>query len=114
MAYFDNKSMSMLAGVVAGGIGAYLGYEQAAATGVNPFLGAAIYGGAGFVIGSAGAFLLKSLSQFLVFILLIAAILYVARDPIEQMTGMDPVDAVMNTLQGWGIPVGGVPPSNAG
>lgn len=109
MAYMNNGNVSMLAGVVAGGIGAYLGYEQATATGVNPFLGAAIYGGAGFVIGAAGAFILKSLSQFLIFALLIVAIVYFARDPIEQMTGIDPVDAVLTTLQGWGLPVGGPP-----
>ncbi len=113
MAYMDNKNVSVLAGVVMGGVGAYLGFEQAASTGVSPFLGALIFGGAGFVIGSAGAFLLKSLAQFLIFFLLIAAIVYFARDPIEQMTGMDPVDAVLNLLRSWGIPIGG-PPSDGG
>ena len=106
MAYMDNRNVSVLAGVVTGGIGAYLGFEQADATGVSPFLGALIYGGAGLVLGMAGAFLLKSLAQFLIFLLLIGAIVYFARDPIEQMTGMDPVDAVLNTLRGFGIPIG--------
>ncbi|MGB3625936.1 MAG: hypothetical protein WA989_08905 [Henriciella sp.] len=109
MAYMANRNVSVLAGVVGGGIGAYLGYEQAAATGVNPFLGAAIYGAGGFIIGSAGAFILKSLSQFLIFALLIAAIIYFAQEPIEQMTGINPVDAILNILRDWGIPVGGPP-----
>ena len=107
MAYMANRNVSVLAGVIGGGIGAYLGYQQAAATGVNPFLGAAIYGAGGFVVGSAGAFLLKSLAQFLVFLLMVVAIVYFAQEPIEQMTGVNPVDAVITLLNGWGIPVGG-------
>lgn len=109
MAYMANRNISVLADVVGGGIGAYLGYEQAAATGVNPFLGAAICGAGGFIIGAAGAFILKSLTQFLIFALLIAAIVYFAQEPIEQMTGINPVDAVMTMLRSWGIPVGGPP-----
>ena len=50
MAYMDNRNVSMAAGVIIGGIGAYLGFEQAAATGVSPILGALIFGAAGFVV----------------------------------------------------------------
>lgn len=114
MAYMQNRNVSVLAGVVMGGVGAYLGFEQATATGVNPFLGALIFGGAGFVIGMAGAFILKSLSQFLIFLLLISAIIYFARTPIERMTGVDPVDSVVTVLQNLGLPVGDAPPPGDG
>lgn len=114
MAYMQNRNLSVMAGVIVGGIGAYLGYEQAAATGVNPFLGALIFGAGGFIIGSAGAFLLKSLTQFLIFILLMAAIIYFAQSPIEQMTGVNPVDAFLNILRNLGIPVGDAPPPPGG
>ncbi|WP_084398193.1 hypothetical protein [Henriciella aquimarina] len=114
MAYMHNRNTSVLAGVITGGIGAWLGFEQAAATGVNPFLGALIFGGAGFVIGMAGAFILKSLAQFLIFILLIAAIVYFARGPIEKMTGMDPVDSVLTVLENFGLPVNGDAPPTGG
>lgn len=114
MAYMENRNLSVVAGVVMGGVGAYLGYEQAAATGVNPILGALIFGGAGFIIGAAGAFILKSLTQFLIFILLIAAIVYFAQTPIEKMTGVNPVDAFLTILRNFGLPVGEAPPPPPG
>ena len=106
MAYMDNRNVSIVAGVVIGGIGAYLGFEQAASTGVSPILGAMIFGAAGFVVGMAGAFIFKSLAQFLVFLVLIGAIIYFAQDPITQMTGINPVDAVLTFLRSFGLSFG--------
>ena len=108
MAYMDNRNVSMAAGVIIGGIGAYLGFEQAASTGVSPILGALIFGAAGFVVGMAGAFIFKSLAQFLVFLVLIGAIIYFAQDPITQMTGINPVEAVLNILRNLGLTIGEV------
>ena len=106
MAYMENRNVSIAAGVIIGGIGGYLGFEQAAATGVSPILGALIFGAAGFVVGMAGAFIFKSLAQFLVFLVLIVAIIYFAQDPITQMTGINPVEAVLNILRGFGLSIG--------
>ena len=106
MAYMANRNVSLAAGVVIGGIGAYLGFEQAAATGVSPILGALIFGAAGFVVGMAGAFIFKSIAQFAVFLVLIGAIVYFAQDPITQMTGINPVDAVLGILRDFGIAIG--------
>lgn len=108
MAYMDNRNVSVVAGVVIGGIGAYLGFEQAASTGVSPFLGALIFGAAGFVVGMAGAFIFKSIAQFLVFLVLIGAIIYFAQDPITQMTGINPVEAVLTFLRSLGLTIGEV------
>lgn len=106
MAYMENRNVSIAAGVIIGGIGGYLGFEQAAATGVSPILGALIFGAAGFVVGMAGAFIFKSLAQFLVFLVLIGAIIYFAQDPITQMTGINPVEAVLNILRSFGLSIG--------
>lgn len=106
MAYMDNRNTSVVAGVIIGGIGGYLGWEQAAATGVSPILGALIFGAAGFVVGMAGAFIFKSLAQFAVFLVLIGAIVYFAQGPITQMTGINPVDAVLGFLRNFGIAIG--------
>ncbi|MEQ8557026.1 MAG: hypothetical protein RIB03_01820 [Henriciella sp.] len=106
MAYMQNRNVSVVAGIIIGGIGGYLGWEQAAATGVSPILGALIFGAAGFVVGMAGAFIFKSLAQFLVFLVLIGAIIYFAQDPITQMTGINPVEAVLGFLENFGIAIG--------
>ncbi len=82
-----------VAGLVLGGIGAYCGYRQAEITGQSPVEGALIFGGAGFLLGGLGAFILKSFFQFAAYFILLAIGVFVFRDQIEAMTGIDPVEA---------------------
>lgn len=103
MAYNSGVRLAGLAGIVGGGLGAYLGYNQAIATGMPPVQGALIMGAIGMVVGSAGAFVLKSAMQFIVYLIMLGLIVYIFRDAIEGMTGVNPVDAVLNTLGAWGI-----------
>lgn len=103
MAYNSGVQLAGLAGIIGGGVGAYLGYNQAIATGMPPVQGALIMGAIGMVLASAGAFVLKSAMQFVVYLIMLALVVYIFRDPIEGMTGVNPVDAVYNTLGSWGI-----------
>lgn len=103
MAYNSGVRLAGLAGIVGGGLGAYLGYNQAIATGMPPVQGALIMGAIGMVVGSAGAFILKSAMQFIVYVIMLGLVVYIFRDTIEGMTGVNPVDAVLNTLGAWGI-----------
>lgn len=106
MAYNSGTGLASLAGVIGGGIGAYLGYNQGLVTdGISPVQGALIMGAIGLVIGSAGAFILKSLMQFIIYIIMFALLAYIFRGQIEALTGIDPVAAVQNTLNSWGLPV---------
>lgn len=105
MAYMRGGGVSGLAGLVGAGLGGYLGYTQAVATELPPVQGALALGLAGLVLGSAGAFILKSLVQFLIYVLIIAAMAFVFRDQIEGATGIDPVEATLNVLRGWGVPI---------
>ncbi len=110
MAYASGVRLSSLAGVVGGGLGAYLGYNYAGAPGVediSPIQGALILGALGLVVGSAGAFILRSLVQFLIYLILIGLVAYFLRDPIDSMTGIDPVTAFLTVLHNFGIPVPG-------
>jgi hypothetical protein len=109
MAYNSGVQLAGLAGIIGGGIGAYLGYNQAAEVGMEPWQGALILGGIGLVVASAGAFVLKSAMQFVIYVILILGLIYFLRAPIQQLTGIDPVAAVFNTLEGWGVPVGDIP-----
>ncbi len=109
MAYNSGVQLAGLAGIIGGGIGAYLGYNQASAIGMDPLQGAAILGGVGLVAASAGAFVLKSAMQFIIYIILFLALAYFFRNQIEALTGINPVSAVFNTLESWGIPVGDIP-----
>lgn len=104
MAYNSGVRLAGLAGIVGGGLGAYLGYNQGMVTeGISPVQGALIMGAIGMVVGSAGAFVLKSAMQFIVYLIMLGLIVYIFRDAIEGMTGVNPVDAVLNTLGAWGI-----------
>lgn len=103
MAYNSGTKLASLAGVIGAGVGAYLGYNQAIATDMPPIQGALIMGAIGLVVGSAGAFILKSAMQFIVYIIMILAVSYFFRDQIEAMTGIDPVAAVENTLNAIGL-----------
>lgn len=105
MAYNSGVRLAGLAGIVGGGLGAYLGYNQAIAMdgSISPVQGALIMGAVGMVAGSAGAFVLKSAMQFIIYLIMLGLIVYIFREPIEGLTGINPVDAVLNTLGGWGI-----------
>lgn len=106
MAYASGVQLSGLAGVVGAAVGGYIGYTQAAdVSNLTPIAGALIMGGAGLVAGSAGAFLLKSLMQFLIYIIMFGVVIYVFQHQIESMTGINPVQAVLNFLGDLGLPV---------
>ncbi|MEL6244840.1 MAG: hypothetical protein AAFY43_06705 [Pseudomonadota bacterium] len=110
MAYASGIKLSSLAGLIGAGVGGYLGYNYAGAPGVEsitPVQGALILGGVGLVVGSAGAFILRSLMQFLIYIVLMGILAYFFRDQIEAMTGVDPVTALLSVLDRFGIPVPG-------
>jgi hypothetical protein len=57
------------------------------------------------VAGSAGAFILKSLMQFVIYIILFGIVAFVFQNQIEAMTGINPVTAVLGVLRDWGLPV---------
>jgi hypothetical protein len=66
-------------------------------------------GGVGLVAGSAGAFILKSVMQFLIYAIMLAVLVFVFQNQIEGMTGINPVDATISFLRGLGLPVGAIP-----
>ncbi len=103
MAYNSGVQLAGLAGIVGGGLGAYLGYNYAIAEGMSPVQGALILGAVGMIAFSAGAFVLKSVIQFVVYVILLGLVVYIFREPIEGLTGINPVEAVHTTLSGWGI-----------
>ena len=105
MAYNSGTGLASLAGVIGGGIGAYLGYNEAMEIGMQPVQGALIMGAVGLVVGSAGAFILKSLAQFLIYIVMFALLAYIFREQIEALTGINPVEALETTLGKLGLDV---------
>ncbi|KCZ88879.1 hypothetical protein [Hyphomonas johnsonii] len=110
MAYASGVQVSGLAGVVGAAVGGYIGFTQAAdVSNLSPITGALVLGGVGLVAGSAGAFLLKSLMQFVIYVILIAVLAYFFQTQIEQMTGINPVEATLSFLTDLGIPVGRIP-----
>ena len=109
MAYASGVRLSSLAGIVGAGIGGYIGYTQAdTVSDLPPLTGALILGGVGLVAGSAGAFILKSMMQFLIYAIMFGVVIFVFQDQIEAMTGMNPVDATLGVLRDIGIPVGAI------
>jgi ABC-type lipoprotein release transport system permease subunit len=107
MAYASGVRLSSLAGLIGAGVGGYIGYSQAAnVSDLTPVTGALILGGVGLVAGSAGAFLLKSLMQFLIYAIMLGVVVFVFQGQIEGMTGINPVDATLSFLEGLGLPVG--------
>ena len=109
MAYASGVQLSGLTGLIGGGVGAYVGYTEAAdISNLTPVAGALILGGVGLVVGSAGAFLLKSLMQFVIYVVLMAVLGYFFQHQIEAMTGINPVAATLSLLRDFGIPVGGL------
>jgi hypothetical protein len=105
MAYNSNPELAGLAGIIGAAVGGYMGYNQAAAVGMEPLQGALILGGAGLVLGSAGAFILKSVMQFVIYVIMLGVIAYFLQGPIEKLTGVNPAKAAVTTLRGWGIPL---------
>jgi hypothetical protein len=106
MAYASGIRISSVAGVIGAGVGGYIGYTQAAdVSNLSPVAGALILGAIGFVAGSAGAFILKSLMQFVIYIILFGIVAFVFQNQIEAMTGINPVTAVLGVLRDWGLPV---------
>lgn len=105
MAYASGKGVTSLGGLVGLAIGAYCGYNEAASVSndMSPIMGAGILGLVGFVVGSAGAFVLRSLSQFLIYLVLIGILAFVFRDQVEAMTGIDPVSAFLDGFERVGI-----------
>ncbi len=107
MAYASGIRLSSLAGLVGAGVGGYIGYTQAAdVSDLTPITGALILGGVGLVAGSAGAFLLKSLMQFVIYAIMLGIVVFVFQGQIEAMTGINPVEATLGVLRGIGLPVG--------
>ncbi|MEM8615731.1 MAG: hypothetical protein AAGF20_02240 [Pseudomonadota bacterium] len=88
-----------LAGVVGALIGGFMGYRQAIEVGMEPWQGAAIMGGVGLVLGSFGGFALKTLSNILVYLILLAALAWFFRGQIELLTGIDPVASAMTIVE---------------
>ena len=106
MAYASGTKLSSLAGLIGAAVGGYIGYTQAAnVSNLEPIAGALILGGIGLVVGSAGAFLLKSLMQFIIYLIMFGVLAYVFQGPIEQLTGINPVQATISMMQDIGLPV---------
>lgn len=105
MAYASGRGVTGLGGLVGLAIGAYLGYNEAASVSsdMSPLMGAGILGIVGLVVGSAGAFLLKTVSQFLIYILLFGVLAFFFRDQIEALTGVDPVNAFLDGFERIGV-----------
>ena len=104
MAYMSNGGLSGFAGIVGAAIGGYLGYTYAAsAADVTPIQGALILGGVGLIVGSAGAFILKSAIQFIIYLVLILGLAYFFREQIDSLTGVNPVDALNSALERFGL-----------
>ncbi len=110
MAYASGVKLSSLAGIIGAGVGGYIGYTQAAnVSELTPVGGALILGGVGLVAGSIGAFLLKSVMQFVIYLIMLGIVLYVFQGQIEAMTGINPVSATLNLLANIGVPIGRIP-----
>lgn len=106
MAYASGIRLGSLAGLIGAGVGGYIGYTQAAdVSDLTPVTGALILGGVGLVAGSAGAFILKSLMQFLIYAVMLGIVVFVFQTQIESLTGINPVDATLEFLRDWGLPI---------
>lgn len=110
MAYASGVRLSSLAGLVGAAVGGYIGYTQAAdVSELTPITGALILGGVGLVAGSAGAFILKSVMQFLIYAIMLGVVVVVFQNQIESLTGINPCTATIEFLRGMGLPVSMIP-----
>ena len=91
----SRQTVGGVTGVVGALIGGFMGYRQALEVGMPPWQGALILGGIGLVLGSAGGYILRSLSAILVYVVLLAVLAFFFRDQIELLTGMDPVESAI-------------------
>lgn len=106
MAYASGVRVSSLAGLVGAAVGGYIGYTQAGhVSELEPVAGALILGAIGLVVGSAGAYLLKSLMQFLIYLIMFGVLAYLFQNQIEQLTGINPVNATVSLMEDIGLPV---------
>ena len=110
MAYAAGVRLSSLAGLIGAGVGGYSGYTQAeTVSDLTPITGALILGGVGLVAGSAGAFLLKSLMQFAIYVIMLGVVVFVFQSQLEALTGINPIAASLGVLRSRGFPVGAIP-----
>lgn len=110
MAYASGIRLSSLAGLVGAAVGGYIGYTQAAdVSELTPITGALILGGVGLVAGSAGAFILKSVMQFLIYAIMLGVVVFVFQNQIEALTGINPCVATIEFLRDIGLPVSMIP-----
>jgi hypothetical protein len=56
---------------------------------------ALILGAVGLILGSAGGYILRTLSALLVYVILLGVLAYFFRDQIELLTGIDPVESAI-------------------
>lgn len=110
MAYASGVRLSSLAGLVGAAVGGYIGYTQAAdVSDLTPITGGLILGGVGLVAGSAGAFILKSVMQFLIYAIMLGVVVVVFQNQIEALTGINPCTAAIEFFRGMGLPVSMIP-----
>lgn len=106
MAYASGIRLSGLAGIIGAGVGGYIGYTQAAdVSSLTPVSGGLILGAVGLVAGSAGAFLLKSVMQFIIYAIMLGIVVFVFQSQIEAMTGINPISATLEFLRDMGLPI---------
>ena len=56
-------------------------------------------------LGEVEALLLKSLMQFVIYIILFGIVAYFFQHQIEALTGINPISATLNLLADFGLPV---------
>lgn len=95
----SRKTIGGLTGLIGALIGGTMGYREAIASGTEPIQGALIFGAIGLILGSAGGFILRTLSALAMYAILLGVLAYFFRAPIEAMTGIDPVASAQIIVQ---------------
>ncbi len=95
----SRKTIGGLAGIIGAFVGGFMGYRQAVESGMSPVQGALIFGAVGLILGSAGGFILRTLSAIAMYIILLGVLAYFFRQPIEGMTGIDPVNSALVIIE---------------
>lgn len=91
----SRSTVGGVAGIIGAVIGGFMGYRQALEIGMEPWQGALILGAVGLILGSAGGFILRTLSAIIVYVVLLGVLAYFFRDQIEALTGIDPVESAI-------------------
>ncbi len=86
----SRRQNSCVFGLIGAILGGLMGYRQALEAGISPVQGALILGAFGLIVGSAGGFMLRTLGSLILYIVLVAAVIYIFRQPMETMLGLDP------------------------